>query len=185
MTQDALLKAYCHLEQFRANSRFYTWLVRITVNQALMKLRKKRAERETPWDDLATPELGDVTVPREVEDAGPNPEVRCAGREMQTILGRALRTLRPRLCAVFTLRNVDDFSARETAQILGLSVAAVKSRLLRARLKLQHQLAGVLEREFHSWGAAHPDCRVPEKKRAGRHARRALTVDFRTKAPAL
>jgi len=186
VTQDSVLKAYCNLEQFRANSRFYTWLVRITVNQALMKLRKKRSERETLWDDLNPPggTAGETPVVREVEDSQPSPEERYAGMEMQEIFSRALRTLRPRLCTVFTLRNVADFSARETAQMLGLSVAAVKSRLLRARLKLQHQLTPLIEREFEGWSrpeGSYPSCRLAKKKRARRPS---LSVDFRKKSAA-
>ena len=181
VTQDSLLKAYCNLDQFRANSRFYTWLVRITVNQALMKLRKKRSAKETPWDDVATVDADEAFISRDVEDSELSPEARCAGLEMQRILAGALRTLRPRLCAVFTLRNVDDFTARETAQMLGLTVAAVKSRLLRARLKLQRQLSGLLEREFHSCGASRSSGRGAPRQRS---SRRAVTIDFREQSAA-
>lgn len=74
VTQDALLKAYCNLAQFRANSRFYTWLVRITVNQALMRLRKKRSERETLWGDLEVASGKKTPLPLEAEDFQSSPK---------------------------------------------------------------------------------------------------------------
>ena len=153
VTQDALMKAYCNLEQFRANSRFYTWLVRITVNQALMKLRKRRSERELLWDDLAPVGDSETSFHQEIEDSQPSPEAGYARVEMRGILVRALNALGPRLRVVFTLRNVQDFSTRETAQALGLSAGAVKSRVRRARLSLQRKLAGILQPVAHS--AAH------------------------------
>jgi len=147
VTQDALLKSYCNLEQFRANSRFYTWLVRITVNQALMQLRKKRSERELAWADVFNNDDGESARLQEPQDTQPSPEARSEGMEIRGILIRALMALGPRLRTVFTLRSVDDLSTRETAEMLGLSVAAVKSRVLRARTKLRRDLTGVLERE--------------------------------------
>jgi RNA polymerase sigma-70 factor (ECF subfamily) len=150
VTQDSLLKAYVNLEQFRADSRFYTWLVRITVNQALMKLRRKCYERELPWEDFFNPNDEKSPAPVEIEDSNPTPEARYAAVEIQRILSRAIVAVRPCLRKVFTLRNVEDFTVREIAQMLGLSVAAVKSRLLRARINLQRQLS-VMEREFGGW----------------------------------
>jgi RNA polymerase sigma-70 factor (ECF subfamily) len=141
VTQDSLLKAYVKLEQFRADSRFYTWLVRITVNQALIQLRKKRSEREVPWQGSLADSDGESAAPFEIEDSGPSPEARCAGMEIRRILSQMVFALRPRLRRVFTLRIVEDFTVRETAQVLGLSVAAVKSRSRRARIILRQQLS--------------------------------------------
>ena len=142
VVQDAVLKAYTNLGQFRENSRFYTWLVRIAVNQALMKLRKRRTDREVPLGEVVAVEgESPVCRGREIEDWGNNPERLYAEIEFQEILGGALDGLSPRLSTAFVLRNVEDFSAEEMAEMLGLSVAAVKSRLVRARLKLRHRLS--------------------------------------------
>jgi len=137
--QDALLKAYCNLERFRGNSRFYTWIVRITLNQALMKLRKRRREKQVLLPEVEPLDREGQAWP-EVEDSGPSPEQQCANAELAQIIGRALRRLGPRLSSVFILRHVDGFSAMELTQMLGLSVPAVKSRLLRARVRLRKRL---------------------------------------------
>jgi RNA polymerase sigma-70 factor, ECF subfamily len=137
--QDALLKAYCNLERFRGNSRFYTWMVRITLNQALMKLRKRRREKQVLLPDVEPLDREGQAWP-EVEDPGPSPEQQCANAELEQIVGRALHRLGPRLSSVFILRHVDGFSAMELTEMLGLSVPAVKSRLLRARTRLRRRL---------------------------------------------
>jgi RNA polymerase sigma-70 factor, ECF subfamily len=137
--QDSFLKAYSNLGQFQGDSRFYTWLVRIAVNEALMKLRKRRG---TSWVSLDEPGEADdrSLIPREVEDWTENPERAYAKTELQDILSQAIEKLEPQFRTVFMLRDVEEFSTDETAKMLGLSVPAVKSRLLRARLKLRESL---------------------------------------------
>ncbi len=137
--QEAFLKACTHLAEFRAESRFYTWLVRITVNEALIKLRKRHA---ATWLSLDDPiETDDRSLmPREIEAWGDNPEQSYAKTELQAILDQAIEDLEPQFRTVFLLRDVEEFSIEETATMLGLSVPAVKSRLLRARLKLRDRL---------------------------------------------
>ncbi len=137
--QDSFLKAYSNLGQFQGDSRFYTWLVRIAVNEALMKLRKRRG---ASWVSLDEPvETDDRSLmPREVEDWADSPEQRYANVELEDILNQAIEKLEPQFRTVFTLRDVEEFSTEETARMLGLSVPAVKSRLLRARLKLRERL---------------------------------------------
>jgi RNA polymerase sigma-70 factor (ECF subfamily) len=137
--QDALLKAYCNLEYFRGNSRFYTWMVRITLNQALMKLRQRRRQKQVLLADLEPLDHEGQAWP-EAEDPGPNPEQQCASGELEQIISRGLHHLGPRLSSVFILRHVDGFSAAELTQMLGLSLPAVKSRLLRARTRLRKRL---------------------------------------------
>jgi len=137
--QEAFLKAYTHLDRFQGNSRFYTWLVRIAVNEALMKLRKRRGDRTVSLDEpIAT--SNNELMPREIEDWGDNPEQRYAKTELQEILNEAIETLEPQFRTVVVLRDVENFSTEETAEVLGLSVPAVKSRLLRGRLKLRDRL---------------------------------------------
>ncbi len=135
--QEAFLKAYTNLGRFQGDSRFYTWLVRIAVNEGLMKLRKRRANVVSLDQEL---EAEDDVLPRQVEDWGPNPEQRFAQIELQQILDEAIASLEPDYRLVFVLRDIEQLSSEETAQALDLSVPAVKSRLLRARLKLRERL---------------------------------------------
>jgi RNA polymerase sigma-70 factor, ECF subfamily len=135
--QEAFLKSYQHLGEFQGNSRFYTWLVRIAVNQALMKLRKRRPNQVSLDEEVDT---GEDTMPREVEDWGPSPEERYKQAELGTILNSTIAELEPPFRIVFQLRDIEELSTEETAEALGLSIPAVKSRLLRARLKLRQKL---------------------------------------------
>ena len=138
--QETFLKAYANLARFKGASRFYTWLVRIGVNEALMKLRKRKADRTVSLDEPV--DTGDEeSFPRELADWGENPEQGYARQELQEILAASLAELDPAFRIVVYLRDVEDLSTEETAEMLGLSVPAVKSRLLRGRLKLRETLA--------------------------------------------
>lgn len=135
--QDAFLKSYSHLKTFQGDSRFYTWLVRIAANEALMRLRKRRPNQFS----LDEPVEGDEDLmPRELRDWGPGPEQRFAQTEMREILSSVIDELEPDYRTVFVLRDIEELSTEETASTLGVSVPAVKSRLLRARLKLRQKL---------------------------------------------
>ncbi len=135
--QEAFLKSYQNLDRFQGDSRFYTWLVRIAVNEALMKLRKRRPN-QVSLDEPVGPE--EDSVFREIKDWGPSPEQRFAQTELNEILTQVIGELDPIFRVVFTLRDQEEISTAETASILGISEAAVKSRLLRARLKLRQKL---------------------------------------------
>ena len=139
VVQDAFLKAYTNLAQFQENSKFYTWLVRIAVNEALMKLRKRRNDRTVSLDEDVETEEG--SMPREVADWSPNPEQLYGQSELEDILKKTIQGLPPGFRTVFVLRDVEGLSTEETAEMLDLSVPAVKSRLLRARLQLRERLA--------------------------------------------
>jgi RNA polymerase sigma-70 factor (ECF subfamily) len=144
--QDAFLKSYSHLKDFQEDSRFYTWLVRIAANEALMRLRKRRPNQFS----LDEPIEGDEDLmPRELEDWGPSPEQRFAQTEMREILNEVIDKLEPDFRLVFVLRDIEELSTEETASTLGISIPAVKSRLLRARLKLRQKL----DRYFRQGGA--------------------------------
>ena len=138
VVQDAFLKAYTNLQQFQEQSKFYTWLVRIAVNEALMKLRRRRPERMVSLDEDIKTE--DDSVPREVADWSPNPEQNYNQAELREILSRTIQGLPPGFRTVFILRDVEGLSTEETAEALELSIPAVKSRLLRARLQLRERL---------------------------------------------
>lgn len=136
-TQDAFLKSFQHLPDFQGDSRFYTWLVRIAVNEALMRLRRRRPNVTSLDEPVQTEE---DLIPREIEDWGPTPEQRYQVTELNSILSNATAELEPIFRTVFVLRDVEQLSTEETAEALGISVPAVKSRLLRARLRLREKL---------------------------------------------
>jgi len=135
--QDAFLKAYAHLDGFQQDSRFYTWLVRIAANEALMRLRKRRPGQLSLDEPI---EEDNDLMPRELEDWRPNPEREYAKAELQTLLAEVIEKLEPEYRIALVLRDIEELSTQETADALGLSVANVKSRLLRARLKLREKL---------------------------------------------
>ena len=143
--QEAFFKAYEHLDQFQGNSKFYTWIVRIAVNQALMKLRKRKSDRSVSLDEQI--DTGEDMVVREIATWDPDPEKRYSQEELNTILTQAIEELAPIYRTVFTLRDVDGLSTEETAEALELSVPAVKSRLLRARLQLRDRLTRFFKRK--------------------------------------
>jgi len=143
--QETFLKAYQHLDQFQGQSKFYTWIVRIAVNQALMKLRKRKSDRSVSLDD--TIDTGEDTVAREIAAWDENPEEQYGREELNQILTSAVDGLTPIYRAVFVLRDVDGLSTEETAEALELSVPAVKSRLLRARLQLRDKLTRYFKRK--------------------------------------
>ena len=143
--QEAFLKAYEHLDQFQGQSKFYTWIVRIAVNQALMKLRKRKSDRSVSLDE--TIDTGEDTVTREIAAWGEDPEQRFSREELGEILDDAIQSLDPLYRSVFMLRDVDELSTEETAEALNLSVPAVKSPLLRARLQLREKLTRFFKRK--------------------------------------
>jgi RNA polymerase sigma-70 factor (ECF subfamily) len=143
--QEAFLKAYEHLDGFQGNSKFYTWIVRIAVNEALMKLRKRKTDRTVPLDEPV--DTGEEMVNREIAVWEDNPEQRYSQTEIQQILDEAVEGLKPDFRTVFVLRDIEELSTEETAETLGISVPAVKSRLLRARLALREKLTRKFKRK--------------------------------------
>ncbi|HEX7962719.1 MAG TPA: sigma-70 family RNA polymerase sigma factor [Terriglobales bacterium] len=138
VVQDAFLKAYENLDQFQGNSKFYTWLVRIAVNESLMKLRRRKTSKTVSMDEDVETEEG--SMPREFADWSPNPEQQYGQSELGDILRKTIQGLPTSFRTVFVLRDVEGLSTEETAEMLNLSVPAVKSRLLRARLQLRERL---------------------------------------------
>jgi RNA polymerase sigma-70 factor, ECF subfamily len=143
--QETFLKAYEHLDQFQGNSKFYTWIVRIAVNQSLMKLRKRRSDKTVSMDEGI--DTGEDTVAREIAAWDESPEERYSREELNSILTAAIDSLAAPYRAVFVLRDLEELSTEETAEALSLSVPAVKSRLLRARLQLRDKLTRYFKRK--------------------------------------
>ena len=139
ITQDVFFKAFQKLEQFQGNSKFSTWLVRIAVNESLMRLRKRKTSRTVSMDQDVETDEG--SIPRDFAEWRPNPEQIYSQSELGDILRKTIAGLPPGFRTVFTLRDIENLSTEETADALGLSVPAVKSRLLRARLQLRERLS--------------------------------------------
>jgi RNA polymerase sigma-70 factor, ECF subfamily len=149
--QEALLKAYQKLSQFQGTSKFSTWLIRITMNECLMSPRKRnRIAQELPLEDENGSSEFAVS---EFADWSPNPEQLYSRSEFREILRHALAALRPRLRAVFVLRDIEGLSINETATALGLHETAVKARLLRARLQLREELSSYFKQGRKAAGA--------------------------------
>lgn len=145
--QDAFVKAYQSLPDFKGTSRFYTWLYRITVNLALMKLRRDRF-RFVSLDEPVETERGEVKL--DLPHAGRDPLAELILNESNGILDRAIEQLPPTSRAVFVLRHVEGLSTEETGQILNLSAQAIKSRLHRARTALAERLNSLIRDEVRS-----------------------------------
>jgi RNA polymerase sigma-70 factor, ECF subfamily len=143
--QETFLKAYEHLPEFQRQSKFYTWLVRIAVNESLMKLRKRKTARTVSLDEGI--DTGEETVAREIAVWEDNPEERYSREELRRILDDAIDALPPIFRTVFVLRDIDELSTEETAGVLNISIPAVKSRLLRARLQLRDRLTRFFKRK--------------------------------------
>jgi RNA polymerase sigma factor (sigma-70 family) len=134
--QDSFLSALVHLGAFDGRSSFSTWLTRIAINSALMKLRKDRACPEISKDEPA--DAREDFAPYDPVDPHPDPEEVFAQRQRERMVTRAVRELRLPLRQVIEIRRLREFSMKETAQALRISVPAAKSRLFHARVALRH-----------------------------------------------
>jgi RNA polymerase sigma-70 factor (ECF subfamily) len=141
--QDSFARAFLRVDTFRGDSRFYTWLVRIAINQSLMKLRTRRS-RELHFDHQATTE--DTSPFPELADDSPSPEQLYWHGELRRMLALAICELPATLREVLPLRQAGEHSTEETARTLGLSISAVKSRRLRGRRKLREALTKYFQR---------------------------------------
>jgi RNA polymerase sigma-70 factor (ECF subfamily) len=140
VSQEAMLKALANIRQFRAEARFSTWLIQITVNEALMRKRRERMAIMEGIDDRRDEE-GEY-APRDFADWREIPSETLERKEVRQKLAQALGTLDRKYREVFVLRDMEHLNIQETAEALGISVASVKTRLLRARLMLRDLLAG-------------------------------------------
>lgn len=139
--QDAFFKAYKKLGQFQETAKFSTWLIRIVLNESLMKLRKRRTVREDSLYGCSQNESETVPVPKELADWSIGPQELYGAAEFRKILIKGLLELQPALRVVFVLRDMEELSISETSEALSLSAVAVKARLFRARLQLREGLS--------------------------------------------
>ena len=152
VAQEAVLKAFSNLASFRGESKFSTWLVQITYNEAKMKLRKARRHLYESIDEQQQTEEGDYW-PRDFADWRPIPSELLEKDEVRQAVQNAINSLSPIFREVVTLRDIQNLSIRETSTILGISEAAVKTRLHRARLLLRDSLAPGID---GCWGNGQP-----------------------------
>lgn len=138
IAQQTFQKAFLHLQQFEGHSSFSTWLTRITINESLMWVRKKRASREVPIDGPSTENEHSLAL--DPPDPGPSPEDRYSQREWKQILSRAMNELSPAIRTAIELRDLDELSTGDAAGIMRVSVSAVKARLFHGRKKLRVKL---------------------------------------------
>ncbi len=159
VAQEAVLKAFSNLASFRAESKFSTWLIQITYNEAKMKLRKAHSHLYESIDDQQQSEEGDFW-PRDFADWQPIPSELLEQNEIRQAVQDAIDSLSPSYREVLVLRDVQHLSIRETMIILGISEATVKTRLHRARLLLRDSLApgfdgswikGLTYRKVRAW----------------------------------
>jgi RNA polymerase sigma-70 factor, ECF subfamily len=143
VSQDSFTRAFLHMDTFRGDSRLYTWLARIAINQSLMKLRKRRM-RELHFDGPSTTEGKPLSA--EVVDKSQTPEQRYSQVELRQILALAMNKLPMTFREVLRLLEVEERSTAETARMLGLSITAVKSRAYRGRQKLRQSLTKYFQR---------------------------------------
>jgi RNA polymerase sigma-70 factor (ECF subfamily) len=152
VAQEAMLKAFASIRQFRAEARFSTWLIQITVNEALMRRRRERTVMMEGIDDRRTGQGDEESeyTPREFADWREIPSEALERKEIRQRLTDALASLDQKYREVFVLRDMEHLNIQETAEALGISVASVKTRLLRARLMLRDLLAAGWEQGWFS-----------------------------------
>ena len=150
--QEAMLKAFANIRQFRAEARFSTWLIQITVNEALMRRRRERTVHMEGIDGHHSGSGDDENeyAPRDFADWREIPSEALERKEVRQRLAEALATLDRKYREVFVLRDMEHLNIQETAEALGITVASVKTRLLRARLMLRDLLAAGWEQGWFS-----------------------------------
>jgi RNA polymerase sigma-70 factor, ECF subfamily len=140
VAQEAVLKAFNALSHFRGESKFSTWIIQITINEARLRLRKDRRHLYESIDEQQSDEQGDC-FPKDFADWREIPSETLQRKELREALKRALDSLPPKYREVLILRDIQHLSIQETAQVLGITGGSVKTRLLRARFQMRDALA--------------------------------------------
>jgi RNA polymerase sigma-70 factor, ECF subfamily len=153
VAQEAVLKAFTHLVEFRAEAKFSTWLIQITINEARLKLRKDRRHLYESVDEERADEEGEY-FPKDFADWREVPSEALQREELREALRRAITALPLKYREVFILRDIQNRSTEETAEILGITEGNVKTRLLRARLQMRDALAPGID---GSWSTGKPE----------------------------
>jgi RNA polymerase sigma-70 factor (ECF subfamily) len=140
VAQEAVVKGFEHLKSFRRESKFSTWLIQIAINEARMRVRKNRKHLYESTDEPLSDEGGEY-FPKDFADWREIPSETLQRKELREALQRAIAGLAPIYREVFVLRDIQNIHIAETAKILGITEASVKTRLLRARLQMRDALA--------------------------------------------
>jgi len=151
VTQESFHKAFLHLDAFQEKSRFSTWLTRIAMNEAFLLLRRKRGVFEVLPD---SPDNGPKSSSESFVDPSPNPEESCWRRERTDLLTKAINRLSPIIGRTILLRDIEERSVAETAQILGTTISAVKARVFQGRRKLRRIVNPGLPPGVYEYGSA-------------------------------
>ena len=149
VVQEAVLKALAALPRFRAESKFSTWLIQITINEARLKRRKDRRHLFDSIDEQHSDEQGDA-YPKDFADWREIPSEELQRKELREALRRALASLPTKYREVLILRDIQHLNIQETAQALGITEGSVKTRLLRARLQMRDALAPGIDGSWSS-----------------------------------
>jgi RNA polymerase sigma-70 factor, ECF subfamily len=155
VAQESFHKAFLHLEAFQEKSRFSTWLTRITMNEAFMLLRRRRGLFEVLPE---SPDDGAKSGSEAFVDRSPSPEESCSQRERTQLLTEAINRLGPTIRTAILLRDIEERSVKETAQILGASITAVKARVFQGRRKLRRTLNTGFTHGLYTTGQPDAQC---------------------------
>jgi len=140
VAQEAVLKAFTHIKEFRSECKFSTWLVQITINEARMKLRKEHRQLYESLDEPTSDEQGDYW-PKDYADWNEIPLESLQLKQLREALSKALAALEPKYRQVLVLRDIQHLNVAEAAEALGISEENVRTRLHRARLRMRDALA--------------------------------------------
>jgi len=172
VVQETVLKAYLHLDQFRGDARFSTWLMRIAVNEARGLLRKYRRAK---WEPLEQTLPSGKVLRRDFPDPRETPAESLEREEVRAVVSKVLKMLPPKYQEIFVLRDLNRLSIADTARRLGITRSTVKARLWRARIKMRRLISARLEHKVRS-----QDDTVPRHRRstpsAPRHHKRRLNA---------
>lgn len=146
MTQEVMIKLFRNINSFEGNSKFSTWVYRVATNTCLDELKKLR--RHSTYSINSEISADDSEFQYEVEDTAPTPDLEVERNELSDMVAKAITFLNPEHRAIITLRDIQEFSYEEIANILNISEGTVKSRISRARM----QLKKILERDFKFGG---------------------------------
>jgi RNA polymerase sigma-70 factor (ECF subfamily) len=149
VAQESFHKAFLHLDAFQERAQFSTWLTRIAMNEAFMLLRRRRGVFEVLPEN---PDDGMKSSSEAFVDQSPNPEESCSQRERMQLLTEAINRLGPTIRTTILLRDIEEQSVKDTAQILGTSITAVKARVFQGRRKLRRTLNTAFLRGLYTVG---------------------------------
>jgi RNA polymerase sigma factor (sigma-70 family) len=168
--QDSWMRAFTHIGTFDGRSAFSTWVTRIAINSALTMMRRRRTRRELSLDDPVDPDNRKVI---EMLEPSRNPEESCLETERVRLVRQAIKRLPSKLRTAIELRQSQDGSVSELAMLVGVSVPTMKSRLVRARLRLRKSLSKVLK--------GRPTSDISQRGNEGGTTRRKLRRQDRSK----